>query len=72
LKGATVPRKITVNLPDEAVQAIQTYADEHQITFTEALRQFISRQKYFNDEIDSGSKLLIEKPDKSLREVVVA
>lgn len=67
-----MPKKITVNLPDEAVQAIQAYADAHGITFTEALRQFVSRQKYFNDEVGSGSKLLIEKPDKSLREVVIA
>lgn len=67
-----MPKKITVNLPEEAVQAIQAYADARGITFTEALRQFISRQKYFNDEIGAGSKLLIEKPDKSLREVVVA
>jgi hypothetical protein len=67
-----MPKKVTVNLPEEAVEAIQGYADTHGITFTEALRQFISRQKYFNDEVDAGSKLLIEKPDKSLREVVIA
>lgn len=65
-------KKVTVNLPEAAVEAIQEYADAHEITFTEALRQFISRQKYLNDEIDSGSNLLIEKPDKSLRQVVVA
>jgi hypothetical protein len=66
-----MPRKVTVNLPDEAVAAIQEYADERGITFTEALRRFVSREKYFNDEIDAGGKLLIEKPDKSLREVVI-
>jgi predicted transcriptional regulator len=72
MKEDSMPKKVTVNLPDEAVKAIQSYADANEITFTEALRRFISREKYFNDEIGSGSKLLIEKPDKSLREVVVA
>jgi hypothetical protein len=65
-----VPKKVTVNLPEEAVEAIQAYADARGISFTEALRRFISREKYFNDEIEAGGKLLIEKPGGSLREVV--
>lgn len=67
-----MPRKVTVNLPDEAVKVIQEYADARDITFTEALRRLISHEKYFIDELESGGKLLIEKPDKSLREVVLA
>jgi hypothetical protein len=67
-----VPRKVTVNLPEEAVEAIQAYADARGITFTEALRRFISHEKYFMEEVDAGGKVLIEKPDKSLREVVIA
>ncbi len=65
-----MPKKVTVNLPEEAVEAIQAYADARGISFTEALRRFISREKYFNDEIEAGGKLLIEKPGGSLREVV--
>ena len=67
-----MPRKVTVNLPEEAIEAIQAYADARGITFTEALRRFISREKYLNDEVAAGGKVLIEKPDRSLRELVVA
>jgi len=65
--------KVTVNLPDEAVAALKEYASKRGITMTEALRRFILREKFFDDEISEGNKLLIEKrDDKSLREVVLA
>jgi predicted transcriptional regulator len=63
--------KVTVNLPDDLVGALKRYASQHDITMTEALRRAISREVYFDDEISEGSKLLLERPDKSLREVVI-
>jgi hypothetical protein len=63
--------KLTVNLPDETVQDLREYAGNHGITMTEALRRFITRGKYFDDEIQNGGKVLVEKEDKTLREVVL-
>lgn len=63
--------KLTVNLPDETVQDLREYAENHGITMTEALRRFITRGKYFDDEIQNGGKVLVEKEDKTLREVVL-
>lgn len=63
--------KLTVNLPDETVQDLREYAENHGITMTEALRRFITRGKYFDDEIQNGGKVLVEKEDKTLREIVL-
>jgi hypothetical protein len=65
------PVKITVNLPEDVVAALKEYAEERGITFTEALRRSIVHEKYFAGEIEAGGTVLIEKPDKSIREVVL-
>jgi predicted transcriptional regulator len=63
--------KVTVNLPEELVGALKEYADARGITMTEALRRAITHENYFAGEIEAGGTVLIEKPDKSIREVVL-
>jgi hypothetical protein len=65
------PVKVTVNLPEELVEALRKYAEERGITLTEALRRAITHERYFANEIEAGGTLLIEKPDKTIREVVL-
>jgi predicted transcriptional regulator len=65
-----MPTKVTVNLPDETVQAIKDIASKNGTTVTEALRQAIESRRFLEDEVDSGNKLLIKAPDQSLREIV--
>lgn len=62
--------KVTVNLPDDTVQAIKDIAAKNGTTVTEALRQAIESRRFLEDEVDNGGKLLIKSPDQSLREVV--
>jgi hypothetical protein len=62
--------KVTVNLPDETVQAIKDIATKNGTTVTEALRQAIESRRFLEDQVDNGSKVLIKDPDQSLREVV--
>jgi bisphosphoglycerate-dependent phosphoglycerate mutase len=66
----TKPVKVTVNLPVETVEAIKKIAGERGTTVTEALRQVIESQRYLQQEIQQGSKVLIEKPDQSLRQLI--
>jgi predicted transcriptional regulator len=62
--------KVTVNLPDETVDAIKDIAEKRGTTVTEALRQVIEGQRFLQDEMENGNKLLIQNPDQSVRQVV--
>jgi hypothetical protein len=69
-EGEIMPTKVTVNLPDETVQAIKDIASKNGTTMTEAVRQAIESRRFFENEVAEGNKLLIKSPDKSLREIV--
>lgn len=63
--------KVTVNLPDETVEALRSIASIRGTTLTEALRQVIESQRFLDSEVQSGNYLLIQNPrDKSVRQVV--
>jgi predicted transcriptional regulator len=62
--------KVTVNLPDQTVEAIKSIAEKRGTTVTEALRQVIEGQRFLQDEMENGNKLLIQSPDQSVRQVV--
>jgi hypothetical protein len=65
-----MPTKVTVNLPDQTVEAIKELAQKNGITVTEALRQAIDSKVFLQDEVENGSKVLIKSPDQSFREVL--
>lgn len=63
--------KVTVNLPDETVDALKTIASARGTTVTEALRQVIESQRFLDGEVQKGNELLIQNSrDKSVRQVV--
>jgi len=63
--------KVTVNLPDETVEALKSIAADRGTTVTEALRQVIESQRFLDTEVQKGSDLLIQNPtDKSVRQVI--
>jgi metal-responsive CopG/Arc/MetJ family transcriptional regulator len=63
--------KITVNLPEEILAAIDALAKDKGITKTEALRQAISLNSFMQTERLQGARLLIERPGQSIRELVL-
>lgn len=63
--------RVTFNLPDEAVAALKQQAEEREITVTEALRQAIMTQQTLYEESKQGTKVLLERPDSSLRQVII-
>jgi glutamine phosphoribosylpyrophosphate amidotransferase len=65
-------RKVTVNLPDDAVTFLQELAEREQITFTEALRRSIKAERFFVEQEAAGRKILVEDKDKKIREVMRA
>ncbi len=65
--------KISANLSATVVEALRDIAAKRGISMTEALRQAISHEKYFQDAIDQNQKILLEEPKSGrLREVVLA
>lgn len=63
--------KVTVNLPDDTVEAIKTIAEQNGTTVTEALRQVIENQRFLRDEAQNGNKVLIQNvADNSVRQVI--
>lgn len=63
--------KVTVNLPEETVEAIKSIARDRGITVTEALRQVIESQRFLESEAQKGSALLLQSPvDKTVRQLI--
>jgi predicted transcriptional regulator len=63
--------KLTVNLTDDALQALRELAESNNMTLGQALGQAIASEKFLRDEVKKGGRVLIEKPDQTLREVVL-
>jgi hypothetical protein len=61
--------KITATLPNEVVDDLRQLAADRHLTLSAALRQAITTTKFINDETRDG-KLLIEKDDGELRQIV--
>ena len=63
--------KITATLPNEVMADLRQLAEDRHLTLSAALRQAITTSKFINDETkDDKGKLLIEKNDGELRQIV--
>ena len=62
--------KVTVNLPEQMVAQLKELAASEGESFTQALKEAIAMKLYIEDALGEGAKLLLELPDKSLREIV--
>nr|WSW45364.1 hypothetical protein OG296_20800 [Streptomyces sp. NBC_01001] len=61
--------RLTVNLSEEVVQALQDLASKNGVTVTEQLRRAISTEKWLED-IRESHKVLVEEGSGRVREVV--
>ena len=62
--------KISANLPNGVVEDLRNIATSEAITMTQALRNAIALYKYVSGEMRTGGKLLVERPDGHIREVI--
>lgn len=63
------PKKVTVNLPSDQVEFLQSIAEKDGVSFTDALRRAINSEKFFVEHETSGRKVLVEDGDR-IREVI--
>jgi hypothetical protein len=57
-------------LPLDTIKKLDQIASRHGITMTDAIRRAIATEAYIESEIQQDSKILIQKSDNTLREVV--
>jgi metal-responsive CopG/Arc/MetJ family transcriptional regulator len=63
-------KRINVALPPDMVQKLNDLAKHRGTTGSHVVRQAIATEDYLRNEIKQGGRVLIEKPDGSLREIV--
>ena len=63
-------QRLLVNLSTEVAEALQWIAEKHGSTITEAVRRCISTQKYAEEALDKGAKILIAEEGQPVRELV--
>jgi hypothetical protein len=68
--NATGMKRMSVSLSGDAARLLEHLAEAQGITQTEALRKAIATEAYLRQEMDQGAKVLLQKPDKEIREVV--
>lgn len=62
--------KMSVNLSEEAVEALKNMASERGITVTEVLRHAIGLEKYVDQVQKDHGKILVETSKGQVRELV--
>lgn len=68
--ATNVMKRMSVNLSGDAAQMLEFLAKTQGITQNEALRKAIATEAYLRQEMMQGSKVLLQKSDKEIREVV--
>lgn len=62
--------RFNVNFSEGAYRDLSTLAERKGKTMSEVLRDAIALERWFEDTTRAGSKVLVEQPDGSIREVV--
>jgi hypothetical protein len=68
--AASGPVRLSVNLSAEAAEFIRAMTAQRGITITEAIRRAISTQKYVEEAMQRGARIIIEEPDQPPRELI--
>ncbi len=69
-RPSTSVKRMSVSLSDDAARMLEVLAKTQGITQNEALRKAIATEAYLQQEIKLGTKVLLQKSDKEIREVI--
>lgn len=62
--------RVTVNLPKNLIERLKNESKIRNITMTETIRRGLETELFLTNEEKSGSKILLEKKDKRIVQVV--
>lgn len=63
-------KRLSISLSDDAARLLEFLAESQGITQNEALRKAIATEAYLLEERMQGTKVLLQKSDKEIREVL--
>lgn len=62
--------KMSVNFPISVVKELRGLSEKRNTTMTEVLRRAIGTEKFIQDVMDEGGKILVEDKDGDIRQLV--
>lgn len=63
--------KTTISLPEDAVAALRELSELRNVSFAEVVRRALTMDKYLSDARKDGCRILIEDPEKLIKEIVI-
>lgn len=60
------PVKVTLNLPEDLVSRLKKESERLHISMTEVIRRGLETELYLTKEENSGAKILLEREDKNI------
>lgn len=70
-KPRTGPLKTTITLPEDAVVVLHELASSRNVSFAEVVRRALTVEKYLTDARKDGCRILVEDPEKLIKELVI-
>src|SRR5689334_1345089 len=65
------PLKTTLVLQEDAVAALRELAQARKVSFAEVVRRALAMDKYLTDARNDGCRILVEDPEKLIKELVI-
>ncbi len=66
-----MPKRVNVHFSDEVYQELTRIAQERGTTLSDVLRDAVTLERYVNDTRREGGRLLVEKRNGEMRELLV-
>jgi hypothetical protein len=63
--------KTTISLPEDAVAVLRELASTRNVSFAEVVRRALTMDKYLTDARTDGCRILVEDPEKLIKEIVI-
>jgi predicted DNA-binding ribbon-helix-helix protein len=63
--------KTTISLPEDAVAVLRELAVTRNVSFAEVVRRALTMDKYLSDARNEGCRVLIEDPEKLIKEIII-
>lgn len=63
--------RLSVNVSPDVANTLRELATFHNTSVTDVIRKAVSTEKFLQDAIKRDAKVLIEEPDKSIKQVVL-
>lgn len=64
------PKRLSISLSADAAELLESLSEEQGVSQSEVIRRALATESYIQQEIQQGSRILIQKADEQIREVV--